>query len=126
MKAVIYAPEEFWQLTDRQRKALCNGCGTKGLGGFLVPDTIWGLCITPVCDVHDFMYATGGPCDADKDAADRVFLNNLIRLIEAGTRFGWLKKLRTFRAYTYFLAVRHLGGPAYWSGKNKPAELGFA
>jgi hypothetical protein len=119
----LWAPEEYWQLSDEQRRDLCNGCGTKGLGGYVVPDTIYGLRITVACDIHDFMYATGRSIE-DKQTADRVFLNNMIRIIEAKTKRFFLRKLRTTRAYTYYLSVCNFGGPAFWSGKNSPREIG--
>lgn len=124
VSTTLFAPAEYWELTPRQRRQLCNGCGTRGFVGWVVPDTLWGLRVTPACDIHDFMYATGGPCVADKEAADRVFLNNLLRLIDAGSRFVILKKLRSIRAYVYYFAVSFGGGPAYWAGKNAPGELG--
>ena len=125
MTAQLFAPETFWTLHPILRGKYCNGCGPKGLCGFIVPDTIWGLCITAACEIHDYMYAIGETL-ADKEEADRVFLNNLLRIIDAGTRYDWLKRLRNRRARTYYLAVVELGGPAFWSGKNKPEELGEA
>lgn len=121
-KTQLFAPAPYWQLTDAQRADICNGCGTKGLVGALVPDTIYGLCVTPACNIHDFMYALGSSVE-DKAAADRVFFNNLLRLIDAGTRFGWLKKLRALRAHTYYEAVHLFGGPAFWAEKNAPEEM---
>ena len=43
----LKAPEEYWSLTDDQKAARFNGCGSKGSGA-LVPDTMYGLNITPV------------------------------------------------------------------------------
>lgn len=65
-----------------------------------------------------------GQTVADKEEADRVFLNNLLRLIEAGS--GWLKMLRRRRALDYYQAVVAFGGPAYWAGKNSPTEEGVS
>lgn len=125
MQTQLFAPEAFWDLTDEQRAKLCNGCGPGKMLGFLVPDTLWGLSIAPACDIHDFMYITGETI-ADKDSADRVFLNNMLRLIDANTRWDWLKYFRARKARTYYLAVRELGGPWFWAGKNSPHELGYA
>jgi len=124
MKTPLFAPESFVKLAPEEKKRLCNGCGTKGLCGYIVPDTAYGLCITPACDIHDFMYHIGETI-ADKDSADRSFYNNLLRIIDAKTKWRWLKKLRTRRAKTYYRFVAELGGPAFWSGKNKPEETGF-
>lgn len=125
MTTWLFAPPAFWKLPERIRKTLCNGCGTKGLCGIAVPDTFYGLRVTPACDIHDYMYRIGETID-EKNTADRVFYNNLLRIIDVGTRSKWLKALRRRRARTYYLAVTELGGPAYWSGKNKREEMGEA
>jgi len=113
----LFAPEDYWTLTPAQRNDICNGCGTKGLCGIIVPDTFYGLSVTPACDIHDFMYATGSTLQ-DKQRADQTFLNNMVRLIEAGTDGWFLKRLRGRRAIIYYRAVRDFRGPAFWSGKG--------
>jgi len=121
LKTKLYAPEGYWKLTGEQREDLCNGCGPGKILGVLVPDTIWWLCITPACNIHDYMYVRGKTLD-DKNEADRVFLNNMLRLVEAGTERRWLRRLRISRALVYYRAVSQLGGPWYWRGKNHSGE----
>jgi len=64
---------------------------------------------------------------ADKEEADRVWLNNILRRIDACE--GWfgqlatVKMLRRRRAKTYYDAVRCFGGPAFWTGKNNELFL---
>lgn len=53
---------------------------------------------------------------SNKEKADRVFLNNMLRIIEEGS-VNWLKPLRRMRAMKYYSAVKDFGGPAFWSGK---------
>lgn len=65
-----------------------------------------------------------GETHADKESADRSFLYNLQRRIEAQDSWWWIKKLRHRRAKTYYEAVRMFGGPAFWAGKNLPEEMG--
>jgi len=115
----LFAPEGYWKLTPEEKEKIVNGAGPKGYG-WLVPDTIWGLSITEAANIHDFCYAVGTTID-DKIEADRIFMNNMVRLISAGK--WWLKGLRMRRARKYYLAVKHFGGPAFWSGKNKPEEM---
>jgi len=117
----LFAPKEYWQASPELREEISNGCGPKTLG-FLVPDTMWGLCVSPCCDIHDWMYRFGWSIE-HKAEADRVFLNNLIRLIQARTRNRVLCWLRLRRARTYYEAVRIFGGPAFWAGKNQPEEV---
>lgn len=122
---ILYAPPKYWSLTPAQRKEACNGCGTKGFGGWVIPDRILGKSITAACDIHDFMYACGETLD-DKKVADRVFKNNALRLVEEGAWSTSLLKARSALVQVYYLAVKIFGGPAYWSGKNKSSEEGYA
>ena len=119
----LYAPEQYWDLSDKARAGIVNGCGPGGgWKGFLVPDTVWGLSISAACNIHDYMYYVGNDL-VDKETADRVFLNNILRIIADKTGQGWLKVLRKRRAKTYYLAVKYFGAPAFWAGKNKPEEF---
>jgi hypothetical protein len=120
---VLFAPPDYWMLTKDQRADISNGCGTRGLLGLLVPDTVYFLSIKSACDIHDFMYAIGINIK-DKQEADRVFLNNMMRIIDHETRWDWLKVLRLRRAKTYYQAVKNFGGLAFWSGKNAPENKG--
>lgn len=117
-KADLVAPESYRKATHAERAAVCNGCGSKGLGGWIVPDTLYGLSISDACNVHDWCYAEGVTHD-DKLAADRLFLDNMYRIIEAES-VGFLKPLRRLRARNYFRAVDRFGDAAYWSGKAYP------
>lgn len=84
--------------------AVTNGCGRAGLENVLVPNTIWGLDISPVCRVHDYMYMHADT-HADEDYADAIFGANLISIIQQKTKFWPLKWLRLRRAYKYVDAV---------------------
>jgi len=111
----LYVPLSYTTATLSQRSAICNGCGSSKAKFDFVPDTIYGLCITAACHIHDWMYHEGKTIE-DKKEADRAFLNNLIRIID--NHGGLLKFLRRRRARKYYLAVKYFGGPAYWNGKN--------
>lgn len=113
----LFAPEAYKKLTAVALAAIANGCGAIGWKIDLVPDTLWGLGIRAACDIHDYMYHTGETIE-DKNEADRVFLNNMLRLIVAKTKYKWLRRLRRRRALIYYFAVRHFGGPAFWAGKQ--------
>ena len=112
--AILYKPVGYERLSKAAKAKICNGCGSKGFGGWLVPDTLWGLSMTEVCNIHDYMYSTGKTIQA-KEKADRSMLNNMIRVIEQdGSQFWPLVKLRKARAYNYYLAVKNFGGSAFW------------
>jgi hypothetical protein len=120
MTLKLYAPEGYDEINPLHKKQICNGCGTKGLGGILVPDTLWGLNITDACNIHDYMYHTGTTIE-EKQEADRVFLNNMIRICTHNWTGKWysriLHTLRTHRAWAYYVSVSQFGGPAFWAGK---------
>ena len=124
MKVKLYAPVDYWKQTPEEKKKNCNGCGPKGFG-LLIPDTIYGLKITEPCHIHDWIYGQLFPhSNETKEFADRVLYNNIVRIINAKTRWGWLKKLRYRRAWIYYILVAKFGNCAYWSGKNKSEEGG--
>lgn len=118
----LYAPEGYWQTLPEVLKQITNGCGTSGWKGALVPDTIYLLDIKPACNIHDYMYAAGLTLAAKKEA-DRVFLNNMLRIIDAAGGCSLLRMLRRRRAKIYYEAVHHFGGPAFWDGKNEPQTV---
>lgn len=108
------------------REPLGCTCGPdsvmKRYGFDFVPDTVWGLSIRDACCIHDWMYQKG-KTEADRQRADRTFLNNMLRTIEHETESWWLKWLRKRRAWVYYRAVSIFGGPNFWDGKRDPAEL---
>lgn len=120
--AELYAPESYWQASQEVRDVVTNGCGTSGWKGALVPETMWGLSVTPACNIHDWQYSCGATL-ADKEEADRCFLNNMLRIIESAGGWWVLKSLRRTRAKDYYDAVYCFGGPAFWDGKNPPGTI---
>lgn len=130
-KYVLKAPKEFWDLiknSPNDIKRISNGCGPKKLffgsdiGDALVPDTIWGLSICKACDIHDFMY-TLGITEKDKEVADRIFLDNMFRIIDQKNGYSWMRVLRRKRAEKYYKAVSNMGENAFL--KNAEAKKGF-
>ncbi len=114
----LYAPDSYLNALLVDRKRVCNGCGAANAKFDFVPDSIYGLKIQEACHIHDWMYHQGKTIE-DKKEADRVFLNNLLRLIEAQTSFvgKLLKPLRRRRALKYYEAVVSFGGPAFWGNQ---------
>lgn len=120
--ATLYAPPAYVNASPEVIARVVNGCGTSGWKGELVPETMYGLDVSPACNIHDWMYAAGSTL-AEKDEADRVLLNNCLRLIAAAGGLNLLRWLRRRRAHTYYEAVHAFGGPAFWEGKNQNCEL---
>lgn len=93
----------YHQANVYQRQQICNGCGTHGLIGKLVPDIILGRCISEACNIHDWMYSDGDI----KLIADLYFLINLI-LFEFND-FQFLSIFRIPIYILYYLGVSIFG-----------------
>lgn len=118
-KISLFCPEP-WNSTWAGIAAASNGCGPQGWKIDAVPDSVFGCYIGEACRIHDVQYGEGKTI-ADKDSADRTFMNNMIRLIRGRTK-RWLAKklllrLRLKLAYGYYLFVSRFGGPAFWANK---------
>jgi len=110
----LKAPPDYWTLSPEKKKEICNGCGAKG--GMPVPDTIYGLRITEVCNIHDFMYHIG-VTELDREMADEWMLDNMRTLINNSA--WYLRGPRKVRAKLYYRAVRTFGKKPFFSGKEK-------
>lgn len=92
-----------------------NGCGREGVEARLIPDTIWGLDVSPVCRVHDIMYQQAEErarrhrdqtrLTAEEAFADGVMACNLVQLIQQRTSNRLLRWLRLRRAHKYIDAI---------------------
>ena len=118
--AILYAPEGYKKLTESQRRSMLNGCGSGRFGSFIVPDRILGLKITSACNIHDYMYQVGESLE-DKKEADRVFLNNMTRLVDEYG--GFFKRVRLKLIRKYYQAVKYFGGPSFWKDKNEAKNM---
>ena len=118
MKITLYAPQEYWYLSEKAKKQICNGCGAKG--SFLAKIIPQGK-FREACNIHDYMYAIG-KTDEDKKIADRVFINNLNRIVEASSPF--LRPFRKLLALSYYKAVAQMGDEAFWRNKVYPGMVG--
>ena len=115
---VLYAPASFLTATMSDLDEICNGCGAANAKFDFVPDRIYGTYIGHACDIHDFCYSEGRTIE-DKEEADRIFLNNMYRLIERD-KSKWYKPtwLQRIRCREYYQAVKYFGGSAFFDGKN--------
>lgn len=110
----LYAPKTYWEASEEDKLATCNGCGAKN--GVKVPDSMWGLNIVLACFIHDWMFAEG-KTKADFYFANAVFIMNLAIIIVChGSK--WFAPLRLARATKYFIAVQELGEDAFWVDKE--------
>ena len=115
---ILYAPDSFKVASLYELNLVCNGCGAADAKFDFVPDKIYGTYIGYACHIHDWMYDEGETLEA-KDEADRVFLNNLLRIIKLKDKWYKPTALMRVRAREYYLGVKYFGGPAYWAGKKQ-------
>ena len=124
MNNILYYPKEYLTTPPHILNNIINGCGPGGWLIDIVPDHIFFCNITEACYIHDFMYKVGTTIE-DKKRADRVFLNNMTRLILDKNYYwydNWLKKKRLALARFYYVMVKNHGGPAFWRGKDDPKD----
>lgn len=135
IKNGLYAPKKYWEIRENDGclyKRLTNGCGSqptkegwkRDLFGIFQPEKLFGLDIKIACDIHDISYVYPEYEGIEgKHSADRVFINNLLRLIDKHTQ-GWiLKRLRLGKAYLYYKLVVNFGGPSFARGQEQRVEL---
>lgn len=110
-------------------KRCCNGVGS--LVGFwarlfyhFIPNTIWGLDITPASDIHDVEYSVPDKFNTLSEAlkhkkkADYNFYLNMEILIMKANSWGWVESFRLNRAKVYYFALRKLGEGSFLAGKT--------
>lgn len=105
----LLAPDSYWQATEEEIEEHTGGCGPGKLGDAFVPDTMYGESVFLACQIHDWMYFVG-ETQEDKKVADRVFLLNMVELVDDGEI---LDSLRLRRVMTYYQAVAMAGGEAF-------------
>ena len=114
---VLYAPAGFLTATVEELAEICNSCGAAG-SFFRPPSKIYGTDISASCNIHDYQYHYGRTIE-DKWEADRIFHNNMNRLITRDShkkhKPTWLQRRRALK---YYYAVKCFGSEAYWKGKN--------
>tara|TARA_R110000851_G_scaffold187318_1_gene337120 strand:- start:25990 stop:26349 length:360 start_codon:yes stop_codon:yes gene_type:complete len=114
----LKAPDSYYTLSAQDKAQICNGMGAKdSLISSFIPNTFYGLDMTECGNIHDYMYHIGKTED-DKNDADRTFLSNMIKTINAKSRNGFMRWIRRSRAMKYYTAVAEAGNTAYWAGKK--------
>ncbi len=95
-------------------------CGAgKGFGDVIVPETMWGLTITIACYVHDQMWEMCAPTWEAFHFSNSVFLRNILACINNQSKSSMLKRLRNYRAVTYYNAVDAFGKKIFWNLKDE-------
>ena len=120
---LLAAPYSFWQFKDElDFKLVVNGCGPKGVGDKLIPDSVWGLKITDACAIHDWMFTIFND-EAGFRLANQVFLDNMTRINKEKTKWNWLMKLRSRRILKYYYAVKNFGRVFFYDAHRGLYEI---
>ena len=109
----LLVPQSFLNATDDEISTHAGGCGPGKVGDYFVPDQFYGESIYLACQIHDWMYHKGKTIE-DKKVADKIFLWNMVTLIDDGEV---LDALRLRRAMTYYSAVSFGGDDAFGGGR---------
>lgn len=122
-KEVSIVAPEFIKFPSKYVLDFQSYCGAgKGFGDVIVPETMWGLPISPACFVHDIMWDMAEPTWDDFHSSNAIFLRNITSLINTQSKSNFLKHLRMYRAVTYFNAVDSIGKTIFWNLKHKQSE----
>ena len=119
-KAKLYAHPECWEFKKEHPDEFQSfGCGPGGAGDKFVPDTMYGLNVSNACRIHDWYYRFYPEnTEEARKMADRILLNNLLRIVEANTKSKILLCLRRRRCKTYYRMVRTFGASSYFDDRN--------
>lgn len=118
----LLVPVSFILASPEEIDAKTGGCGPGSIGDWFVPDTMYGESVYLACRIHDWMYGEGETLE-DKRIADRVFLWNMVVLIQESPDTGEIEgdpidKVRLRRVMTYFEAVSYGGDDAFKKGET--------
>jgi hypothetical protein len=116
----LSANPTYWNASQTQRDEIDNGCGSEGVLGTLVPDSLLGLSISKACSIHDWMYHHGRT-DKQRKEADIIFLDNMKKIVNKSDNNSILKYFRKGLAKIYYLGVRIFGN-YFFKKKIKPKE----
>lgn len=100
----LHAPLDMIRAPMDEILDATNDCGRKGHLDEHVPDSIYGLDISPACRVHDWMYGFATTLE-EEQYADAIFAANVITIIQQHTKSRILMWLRLRMAYRYISAV---------------------
>ena len=92
----------------------CCGAG-QGFGEKIVPETIWGVRVSLACFIHDDMWNRSERSWSNFHKSNSIFLRNIINIIQAYSKSQILKRLRLYRAITYYNAVDSFGSNVFWN-----------
>lgn len=110
----LITPSGYYDIPKEERDTW--GCGPGGFGDRFVPDTVYGLCVTPACRRHDFRYRKRKiKTKETRKKDDQELLTNLQIIVNDKTKSFCLRRLRFTRCRTMYYAVRIFGKSSYYN-----------
>lgn len=108
-----------WKHTTFKGFPTC--CGAGKFGDLIVPDTMWGVNVSPACQVHDDMYEMAEPSWAEFHYSNAILFLNCASIITANSTNFITRNARIARAAFYLLMVSTAGAPIFWGIKQEQA-----
>lgn len=102
----------------------CCGAGD-GIGEKLIPETMWGLPISPACYIHDKEWPLAQPTWEAFHASNSHFLHNLVTLVNYTSQSDILRHIRLYRCVTYYNAVDSQLNHVFWKLKEEQQSKGM-
>lgn len=112
---------EFQMLSDKQKKKTSNGCGPK-LAGININVPSMGCAYCEACDLHDYIYWSGGDEEVRKLADIKMFEDmREVNRLQPFYRRAYMFPL----PYIYYWAVSRFGSVAfnYTDRRKLPEEI---
>lgn len=99
-----------------------DSCGAgKGFGEKIVPETAFGLRISPACWIHDEDWWYAKPTwDAFHATNGRLMLNMSMIIVVKSNRFMMIPRM--YRPSTYFIFVSTIGAKHFWRLKQRQKD----
>lgn len=121
---LLDVPQGFSESDELYLFYCCNGCGSATAKFDYVPDSIFGLCITAACHLHDFEYEHAYTL-GEKLTADERFRVNIHKIVDAD-RSWWRSKAKMKNKFEfYFTMVRKAGVEALEKKRYLHNQLAF-
>jgi hypothetical protein len=96
-------------------------CGAGKAGDKFIPDSVWGVNISPACWVHDQMWSMAPATWGAFHYSNSVLLLNCAFIIQARSANVVSCKIRLASAANYWLGVTIAGSPIFWAMKAQGA-----
>lgn len=96
--------------------AYCGAGDSFGLK--VVPETVFGVIVSPACFIHDMCWDLAEPTWADFHQSNSIFLHNILAIIRKRSDNIIMEHVRNYRAVTYYNVVDTIGAPIFMGVKG--------